>query len=359
MKRFSRKIGIVFIGILIGMIPVSALEGENVNEGSVNEPVIISEINPLSEDGTSSTAISVSALPKEYSAGEFSYIIDSLEILVYDASEDEDGNSKLFNREVLDKISVTDPSIMLDPKFITSEMSGTPGTFVHLNLNIDSAKFEELVRTKIPSIEDNDNYYFELVVNYHFSKITNTTYPYPFHVNVLDMMIGIFTGNGNGITKISPTDTVTSQVINSAGLRKENGVEIFSLDQSTESSSDATSGDSSTSSQSMALMDYVIFSSKEELTLDSENSENATDGYIFMFHNLDDIENILANYDQEQSNGQIEDWIDAENQEESLVVDVPNTNLDISKLIYINGTLLTLIGGAIIILAIKNKKKNA
>ena len=67
----------------------------------------------------------------------------------------------------------------------------------------------------------------------------------------------------------------------------------------------------------------------------------------------------MANYDQEQSNGQIEDWIDAENQEESLVVDVPNTNLDISKLIYINGTLLTLIGGAIIILAIKNKKKNA
>ena len=49
MKRFSRKIGIVFIGILIGMIPVSALEGENVNEGSVNELVIISEINPLSE----------------------------------------------------------------------------------------------------------------------------------------------------------------------------------------------------------------------------------------------------------------------------------------------------------------------
>ncbi len=46
--------------------------------------------------------ISISELPKEFAAGEFSYTIEGFEIKIYDASKDEQGNSKYFsNKDVL------------------------------------------------------------------------------------------------------------------------------------------------------------------------------------------------------------------------------------------------------------------
>lgn len=285
--------------------------------------------------------ISISELPKEFAAGEFFYTIEGFEIKIYDASKDEQGNSKYFsNKDVLYTISVTDNTLTINPEELVSSMNGVNGTFINLNLSVNKDKIESLVKSKITSLNNGDNYACELVVKYKLSNIP-TKYPFMTHINTIDLILSIFTGKFNGMESVR-LNTSTDQVLNLGALTKENGVVEFNWDE--EAVKEESGG-----TESFAVLDYVYLSQTEEIDL--INSPDSNQSYIFMFHNLDNIEKLLQSYNQIYDN-QLKELENQEKKQDQ-IVNVSNTALSFSKVLLGIGGFIIIVGIFIIVLSIK------
>lgn len=293
-------------------------------------------------------AVPITSLPKDYSNNNFNYTIEGLELRIYDASEDADGNSKyMTDKAVLYTIPISDDTITINPTEYVGKYGNSNGTFINLNLNVDGEKIKQLMKTKITTLDDKEAYISELVVKYKMSTIPGN-YSYHKHVNLYDTLIALFSNKPDPSEKVEIGQT-TTQVINLSMLYKENGEEKFVYDQSQPTDTD------STDTGSVALLDLLYLSNDDNVVIG--NTDDIPDSYVFVFHNLSNLEEILnsdfiiKNTDPNSNNNIV---TTSDNKD---VVKVEDTAMSTSIMTYLFGIISLIVGTSIVIYMFNENKK--
>lgn len=295
--------------------------------------------------------ISIKSLPKEFASDDIKYSIDSFEIKVYDASNNADGNSKYFtDKQVLYTIPITGDDLTINPVITKSKLYEVPATFVKLNLSIDNSKIIQLVKEKIPNTTDDATYIFEVVANYKINEVPNE-YKYYAHLNLFDLMLSIFGNSNVDALKNITLNNTTTQIINIGGIIRENGKEETYYGNSVNEKGEDVS------TASGAMLDYAVLSKKEPI-ISSEN--DTTDSYIFMLHDMDNIEKVLSDY-QKSFKENKDEFInnDDDNKDNSQQVKVDDTGINISIVGYGIGAFIMILGITVIVNTIWVNKKNS
>ena len=277
-----------------------------------------------------------------------SYTIDGFNINIYDGSIGEYNIPNYFNgnKNLLYTIPVSleDEIISYEPEETVSNSEDSTGSYIDLNLNIDSDDIERLVKIQIPNISNDTSYYAELVVNYSITEMPSI-YKSIYHLNILESAFSLFT---KGIEPVQ-LNIQTSQILDVAKYSKENDIEEFITGTDVLSSIEGTESTDTSINTSMGMMDYLTFSDVDNF----EETNTSVNSYILMLHNSDLVTEAILN---EEDNTSTDNNTTIENQNEPTeIVKTGNTSMSVPTVIYISSSLLAIIGIGFIVIA-KSKR---
>lgn len=273
-----------------------------------------------------------------------SYTLNGFYINIYDGSTGEYDIPNYFNgnKNLLYTIPVylEDETISYTPEETVSNSDGSIGSYIDLNLNIDSDDIERLVKTQIPNINNNTSYYAELVVNYNITEVPST-YKSIYHLNILESAFSLFS---KGIEEVE-LNTQTSQILEVAKYSKENDVEEFITGVDVLSSIEGNESTDPYVNTSMGMMDYLTLSDTDNF----EDTNTSVNSYILMLHNSDLVTKAILD---EENNTSTDNNTTIENQNEPAeIVKTGNTSMNVSTVIYIASSFFAIIGIGFIVIS--------
>ena len=273
-----------------------------------------------------------------------SYTLNGFYINIYDGSTGEYDIPNYFNgnKNLLYTIPVylEDETISYTPEETVSNSDGSIGSYIDLNLNIDSDDIERLVKTQIPNINNNTSYYAELVVNYNITEVPST-YKSIYHLNILESAFSLFS---KGIEEVE-LNTQTSQILEVAKYSKENDVEEFITGVDVLSSIEGNESTDPYVNTSMGMMDYLTLSDTDNF----EDTNTSVTSYILMLHNSDLVTKAILD---EENNTSTDNNTTIENQNEPAeIVKTGNTSMNVSTVIYIASSFFAIIGIGFIVIS--------
>lgn len=273
-----------------------------------------------------------------------SYTINGFYINIYDGSIGEHDIPNYFNgnKNLLYTIPVSleDETISYNPEETISNSESSTGSYIDLNLNIDSDDIERLVKMQIPSINNNTSYYAELVVNYNITEAPSI-YKSFYHLNILESAYSLFS---KGIEKIE-LNTQTSQILEVAKYSKKNDVEEFITGVDVLSSMEGIESSNTYTNASMGMIDCLTLSDTDNF----EEINTSVNYYTFMLHNSDLVTEAILD---EENNTSIDNNTTTENQnEQPEIVKTGNTSMSVPTVIYIASSLFAIIGIGFIVIS--------
>ena len=265
------------------------------------------------------------------------YTIEGFSINIYDGSKDENDipNYLNGNKQLLYTIPIPlDEQLSYKIEETVSNNKDSKGSYIDMNFNISKEKVLELIKTKLPNINDNTSYYAEVVVNYKIVSMPNI-YKTSYHLNIMEYVLSILT---KGIEQIS-LNTTTSQILDIAEYSKKNNVENFVIGIDVLKNL----GDASTGTDidtNVGMFDYMVF-------IDSDNLESMTSNnilYIFMIHNSDEITKKVNEENSIIDNNETINKVEENKTQPTEIVKTDDTSKNISITVYIASFILAFIG---------------
>ena len=281
------------------------------------------------------TNVEAMTLPKSYSTTNgITYTLESFSVNIYDGSV---GDNNIPNYFTGDKnllytipVSIPDNQLSLNPEETVLNDEGSMGSYIDLNVNIGPELIEKMVKEQIPTINNGDSYYVELVVNYQIDDMPQI-YKSMNRLNILEF---VFSTLSSGITPVT-LNTPTSQILEITKYSKENDVEEFVSGIDVLEGIEGSSMTESDTGVSLGMADYLAFSDT-----DLGSTENINNGYILMFHNSDEVTNAILNpSDENQSNSTLEN-----EQEPTEIVKTGNTSMNVATVVYVFSGILVVLG---------------
>ena len=264
-----------------------------------------------------------------------SYTINGFYINIYDGSIGEHDIPNYFNgnKNLLYTIPVSleDEIISYEPEETVSNSEDSRGSYIDLNLNVDSDDIERLVKMQIPSINNNTSYYAEVP----------STYKSIYHLNILESAFSLFS---KGIEKIE-LNTQTSQILEVAKYSKKNDVEEFITGVDVLSSMEGIESSNTYTNASMGMIDCLTLSDTDNF----EEINTSVNYYTFMLHNSDLVTEAILD---EENNTSIDNNTTTENQNEPTeIVKTGNTSMSVPTVIYIASSFFAIIGIGFIVIS--------
>lgn len=308
--------------------------------------------------------VHASTWPKSSVDGDVAYTIEGFEIRLYDASTDEEGNAKLelenfSNRTPVHTIPLNPTAYTINEEYKTDKLGSAPARFVDLNLSTTKEEIEQLIKEKIPTLAtENEAYYGELVVNYRFTALPQE-YTHYYNVNFFEAFLATAKNPEYKLPQIA-LNTPVSQVINIVAYAKQEGEDVIAYE--TELTEDSPLAN--------YVTNFALLSTKE-YDLTNYESETAEGKFVYMFHNIDNIDYLIDGLRIEEDTPEDnipevtppEDIIDEittpstpENTQKDQVVEVENTSSSISGIIYFISIIIVAVGGTIIYKETKAKE---
>lgn len=339
--NFMKKIMVIVFVFCLGIINVSATENSITSSTAEN-----------TVGGNGSLQASLDQLPVTYTTGNYTYVIEGVNINIYNVKvSDDDIITLSANPTYVLPVTGSNYSIlpeamkanMLDNDSF-STMNSYNATFVKLNLGIDSSTVEQLVKQKLNSegveVTENNIYFVTLSVDFHF---TNTPNYAGYQVDFMKCLVADLTDDGfydltdeeifNSYIKKISKDQSISQILGFYVLK----------DQFQDETED------------IGLSDSVYFTDNKDLLFSYENATGNMEE--FTLHNLNDVSGFADNLQPENTSKVIQNI--SNTIDNALVVDVPDTGFSVANLFYVVGLAVVFIGGGVICLTVWYKKKKA
>lgn len=289
------------------------------------------------------TNINVKASGNVYNTSNgITYTINGFDINIYDGSVGDNNIPNYFNgnKNLLYTIPVSleDKTISYTPFETVSNSESSKGSYVDLNLNVDSNDIEQLTKTQISNIDNDTTYYIELVVNYNITETPNI-YKSIYHLNILESAYSLFS---KGIEEIQ-LNQETSQILEVAKYSKKNDVEEFITGIDVLTSMEGIESTNTYVNTSMSMADSLTFTDAD--SFGEINTSN--NSYLFMLHNSDLVTEAIT---EDENNTSTDTTVEDPN-EPVEIVETENTSMNISTIIYIASFLFAIIGVGFIIIA--------
>lgn len=221
---------------------------------------------------TQVNADNVSELPKDYTSGEYTYSINSIELNIYSASDKD-----YLQTDLIKKISLlSDYSIDIEEQ--DHIFNNIQGKFIKLNLSLTKENIVSFLKES--NINDRGSlYYFEIVLNYTIKNIPSN-YMYLKNINLLDSVLA---NSNNKYSKFKEfnLNQNTTQIINIGTIKINN--DNYTVNMGNEIYNDILLA---------KFIDYSLISNIQDI--EQINNENS---HIIMFHDLNNIESIINSYD--------------------------------------------------------------
>ena len=343
MKKVRRLFLFFIIFMFLGVFQVQALESDDLE-------------------------VSLGELPYSYTSGEYSYTIEGMELELY-SYEDLEYADIFTGVEPCYVIPITDSSITIEPEAVTrSSSEGGNHNFVYLNADISNEYIEDIVVDTL--LEDDSSVsedYFMVFLNvkYQVNGIPQDLHAFKLgFINMLLMQNMDISSSFNEQTK-ELVDYMAKKINVNDMNSQIADCYLFDLNEGLITFDEV--GDLS-DYELIFMSDGLILTHSESLGDAFYNFDNQQDVQfkLFSFHNVsylnnllesegfDSIDTVISSVAKEEGNV-ADDFLD--NVEDALVVDVPDTALNINSLFYISGFLILVVGGCIIGGAIYYKKK--
>lgn len=239
----------------------------------------------------------------------------------------------------------------LEPTYKEDKFRDMDALYIDLNYDITKEELEELLATEIANATDNIGYIVDFVVSYRFFEMPeglNYHYKYNFARKLFEMFRA--SEKQTASPRINMLDE-NEQVINMIEIFKDTDDDTANLDYYEKVEDGAEYG----------VLNFQVLS-KKELSEDSEDDLTAADGYVIMFHNVNDIDYLIRNVNhisevaEEEASEIYDEAVKTTEQE----VAVDNTAATYPLYIYVLSAIGILVGVLIIsseILQSKNKKQ--
>lgn len=305
-------------------------------------PIIVfflfASINVYAEEQT------ITALPKAYTSGEYTYSIDGFELRAYEMNNSDDSEGLLnFIKGAPDKtIPLNDADLKISPETKDSTINDVPTTLVDVNFNITSAKLEQYLTNAGLTATAEKSYLVEIVLNYKLTK-GKIESAHIYNFNFAKTFFGSFMGENNGIQETA-LNTPISQTLNIAVVTYNNET----------SKSQAVYETTVTEENGIAayVLNYLATS-----TTPVTGTNDAIDD-ILMFHNIDNVDYLIESLkkvedDAKEDNGDgMKDVITNNNNNSNnpngQVVKVENTAAKVPRHFWIISIMMIILGTSII-----------
>ena len=285
------------------------------------------------------------AITGSFEYDNFKYNVKKIHLDVYKSKLDDDNN--FIGYEDGDPIQVIDiaDEKTITPKYLVSnvENGNQKAVLVSLNLNVDKEEMLSLLKEKITTVDKDNHYYIRMVVDLSFETIPSE-YKYFYNISYKDR-------NNDLVYSTDPEKNSLEFKEIEAGDECSQVFSVFEykLDSDAEKITYATTYSEDIPVYADFMLDSVRFSEINELGPNVEN-RNA---YAFAFVAYDNMEEYLLALDKSGYYQELEDY---NKQASAQVVEVPDTAMNTSKIIYIVGGVVLLIGCSIVgSIFIKNK----
>lgn len=286
-----------------------------------------------------------SAWPKSFTEGEYTYSIEGVVLNVYEIQESFDDFSQKYTYDVSKKrtIDLSAEDYTINPTYTKTMINSIDSLLININLNITKDKLEQLLQNEINDAIGGKSYDIDMSVKYKF-----TNYPskykdiYKVDINhdetkYTEVQIPPQFGK-EPVKKINLSET-NEQVINMMRIVPYNQKEENNLNGKGELVYSKNPGPSS----SEIYMDYI------SLYENTRTSNSDTPSFIIMFHNIDNIEQLIAPSSSEQT---------SVSQQGNEVVKVEDTASSFPIILYIISVVLLLFGSIILVYSVEKQKNN-
>lgn len=262
----------------------------------------------------------------------------------------------------------------INPTYIDSDIKSdnktiTTGSFIKLNLNITEEQVKKYLVEKIGEPTD-AMYTFTITTNYTITEVPEK-YLHIYTEGFAQMISSLVSGYTPSKLELNKEQT---QVIGAGSYSKEFylGDEVEGVEVSFEGENETVFQYSTSSISDFYSYNYLRLREKDITEATKNNTglyDISADDYIVMFHNKNDIEKVINNFqtvtsmeDDELTNNieQIKENTEKQKEQAKQTVKVGNTASSISNVGYIIGAFILLLGTYVIIKTIKteNKKTN-
>lgn len=290
--------------------------------------------------------------PNTFTHGDYKYEITEVKINIYEMkldsndNVDENDSNNYLTKNPTNTFSLVPDEFTIEPEYKDDKMSNIDATYINLNLNITKEDLENLLADEIAAATTTKSYYADLVVTY---KLLNypSAYQHFYQLNTLSAFAGEEVSTGPTETDITHEQ---EQVINTIIIEKtESG--------STDLYYETRIGDNFLE---LFITNYLALSDE------SIASWGIDPDYIIMFHNIENIEKLIENYNYNDLNNYDDDYIEealnpktgteAPSQTD-VVVKTPNTAEKIPTYMYILSISCIILGLSIMGYAYYRSKK--
>ena len=259
------------------------------------------------------------AWPSTFTYGDYEYEITGVKLNIYEMKLDsENGNNvddndsnNYLTKNPTDTFNLDPADFTIEPEYKDDKMDNIDATYINLNLNITKEHLENLLADEIAAVTTNKAYYVDLVVTYKLLNYPNT-YQHFYQLNTLSIFAEDELDTGPTETNIALEQ---EQVINTIIIEKtESGP--------TELNYETRIGDNFLQ---IFITNYLA------LSKDGMASWGINPDYIIMFHNVENIEELIESYNgiNDYDEDDVEEALNPKTGSEAtagdVVVQTPNT----------------------------------
>ena len=252
----------------------------------------------------------------------------------------EDGENYLYENPT--KIISLDPNeFTINPEIKEDKLDKINTSFIDLNLNLTKEKLVNLLSAELTDVSEDISYQIEIMVKY---KITDypEKYKYNYKTSLIREFMNMFLGSTANDSRMLDLTKTNYQMINMSAATyntNTNKVEYLYEDKL---------GENEELDISQAVLNFQVFS-------ESKEEEEAGNGYVIMFHNVDNIEYLINNINQIEEKPIKNDV----NPLTSVQVKVPNTASYAPNMTFVIGGVCIMFGIALLFIATYiNQKKS-
>ncbi len=342
MKNRIILIGTMFIIIILGTLNVHAEETTTQTEGVI----------PQSEEIAPQTG--TQTWPQTLTYKDFEYTIEGVELRVYKMNSEnkttttteENGvtttitksidGEKYMRGEATRIIELSPTEYTINPEYKEDKLNDYKTTFINLNLSITPEKLTKLLNDEYNQVTKEISFITDIVVKYKLTKAP-AAYQYFKNINTIREFYKLFVPDIELPDSTTTLNKTNSQVFNIVTIgMNEDGSKGFNYESRL----------SETSSNAIFSINYLAMSSNND---DIEE--------LIMFHNYENIEYLIENLKkiEDDAEEQIKDISTITTPDNSQVVSVDNTAVEIPKYVYIM-SILAIMTGAIAIVIVHSKK---
>ena len=224
------------------------------------------------------------AWPKSFSYNSYTYTVENVSLYVYEYNNDSQEDSiKYKNESPTTTIGLGAGDYTISPEAKDGSIQGISAIIIDLNLNVSADSLRQLLSEQIASVTQNEakSYMVDLVVGY---KIT--AYPdnlqYAYKANTLrsssDSVMSVISTNGINL------EETNTQVLNTIVIDRDSASGEAYLFYEDEYRSDNGVG--------LFALNYTLLTEEEYTSISSTPAETSQ---IVMFHNLNNIDEVIAN----------------------------------------------------------------